>query len=205
MDPFSFKFIGFVWSFRRELYYVSLTFILVLLLPIIAVFTITNTGTEVVSNAMVAVNATTHGIQIKDPVTGKVIKEISPRTVWPVEGVVTLEFGVSDLPYQPFHTGIDIANSQGKIGDLISPVMDGTVIFVGSLNWGYGNHVIIDHGDNITSLYGHMDSAFVKVGQKVHAGDAIGTEGMTGWATGPHVHFETRIYGIPVNPRTFLQ
>jgi len=163
-----------------------------------------NTGIELVSNALVKVNSTTHGIQIKDPVTGKVVKEISPATVWPVVGVVTLEFGESDLPYQPFHTGIDIANAKGKIGDLISPVMDGTVTFVGNLNWGYGNHVIIDHGDNITSLYGHMDSVFVKVGQKVHIGDAIGTEGMTGWATGPHIHFETRIYGIPVNPSIFL-
>ncbi len=144
------------------------------------------------------------GIQIKNPADGSVVKVIHPVVVWPVVGVVTLEFGASDLPYQPFHTGIDIANSQGKIGDLISPAMDGTVTYVGSLNWGYGNYVTIDHGNNITSLYGHMNSIFVKVGQKVHTGDAIGTEGMTGWATGPHVHFEIRAYGIPVNPRIFV-
>ncbi len=166
-----------------------------------AVVTVTNTGIQGVSNAIVTVNSNSHGIQIKDPVTGKVIKEIFPATVWPVVGTVTLEFGESDLPYQPFHTGIDIASNRG---DLISPFMDGTVTFVGDLSWGYGKHVIIDNGDNITSLYAHMDSVFVKVGQKVHIGDAIGAEGSTGWATGPHVHFETRIYGIPVNPRTFL-
>ncbi len=190
------------WSYRRELYYVLLTFILVLLLPFIAVFTISNTGIQGVSNALVTVNASSHGVELKDPVTGKVIKEIFPNTVWPVVGTVTLEFGASDLPYQPFHTGIDIASNRG---DLISPFMDGTVTFVGDLSWGYGKHVIIDNGDNITSLYAHMDSVFVKAGQKVHTGDAIGAEGSTGWATGPHVHFETRIDGIPVNPRTFLK
>ena len=201
MELFSPGSLSLAWSYRRELFYVLLTFILVLLIPFIAVITITNTGIPAISNTLVSVNPKSHGIELKDPVTGKIIKEIFPSTIWPVVGTVTLEFGESDLPYQPFHTGIDIASDRG---DLISPFMDGTVTFVGDLSWGYGKHVIIDNGDNITSLYAHMDSVFVKVGQKVHAGDAIGTEGLTGWSTGPHVHFETRINGIPVNPRTFV-
>ena len=193
-----------LWSFRKELKIVLFAFAILTAIPILTVILLTNTGFKIISDKLVSVNMESQGIQIKNPADGSVVKVIHPVVVWPVVGVVTLEFGASDLPYQPFHTGIDIANSQGKIGDLISPAMDGTVTYVGSLNWGYGNYVTIDHGNNITSLYGHMNSIFVKVGQKVHTGDAIGTEGMTGWATGPHVHFEIRAYGIPVNPRIFV-
>jgi murein DD-endopeptidase MepM/ murein hydrolase activator NlpD len=82
--------------------------------------------------------------------------------------------------------------------------MNGKVTYVGHLTWGYGNHIIIDNGNNITSLYGHLSQVNVKVGDEVKPGDIIGLEGQTGWATGPHVHFETRVFGIPVNPRTFI-
>jgi len=114
-----------------------------------------------------------------------------------------LEFAQSSL-YQLFHTGIDIANPNGYIGDPITPFMDGTVIYEGEIFWGYGKHIIIDHGDNITSVYAHLDKIYVFKGQKVKIGDQIGTMGETGWVTGPHLHFEIRLYGIPVNPRVFL-
>lgn len=69
---------------------------------------------------------------------------------------------------------------------------------------GFGKHIIVDHGDNITSLYGHLDKIFVIRGQEVKPGDIIGLRGDTGWSTGPHLHFQINVFGIPVNPRTFL-
>lgn len=193
-----------LWSFRRELVYVALAFLITLLLPVVAVIILTQTGINVVSDKLASVDSQTKNIQILDPKDGSVVKEIKPIVSWPTTGTITLEFGESDLPYQLFHTGIDIANPQGKIGDPIHPVMDGTVIYAGEVFWGFGKHIIIDHGNNVTSLYGHLDKIFVFKGQKVTIADVIGNEGTTGWSTGPHVHFQINVYGIPVNPRTFL-
>ena len=67
-----------------------------------------------------------------------------------------------------------------------------------------GKYVMVDHGNNITSIYGHMSDVQAIEGQEVSPGDIIGLEGQTGHATGPHVHFEIRVYGIPVNPRVFM-
>lgn len=193
-----------LWSYRKELFFVSLAFILILLIPIMAVFILTHVGINAVSDKLATVDSKTQTIQIRDPKNGSIVKEIHPAVVWPVHGVITLEFGESDLPYQVFHSGIDIANPQGKIGDLITPFMDGTVIYAGEIFWGFGKHIIIDNGDNITSLYGHLDKIYVTKGQKVTINDVIGREGSTGWSTGPHLHFQINIYGIPVNPRIFL-
>lgn len=192
-----------LWSFKKELTYVLVTFLLVLSLPVIAVIVVTNTGIQIVSDKLVSINLQTHKVEIHDP-SGKVVAQINAATVWPVLGTVTLEFGESDLPYQPFHTGIDIASPNGKIGDPITPFMKGTVTYVGDLSWGYGKHIIIDNGDNITSLYGHLSEVYVKKGDEVKPGKVIGLEGSTGWSTGPHLHFEVRVFGIPVNPRVFL-
>lgn len=190
-----------LWSYKKELFYVSLAFLLTLLLPIIAVIVISNTGIAIVADQLVGINVQTHKIEIHDPTSGKVITTLDAATIWPVKGVVTLEFGEVDLPYQPLHTGIDIA---GKISDPITPFMKGKVIHTGELSWGYGKHIIVDHGNNITSLYAHLSKINVKKDDDVSPGDVIGLEGSTGWSTGPHVHFEVRVFGIPVNPRTFL-
>src|SRR5207248_3089158 len=117
----------------------------------------------------------------------KIIATINISSTWPIHGVVTVEFGEPDFPYQPIHTGIDIA---GKYGTPITPFMKGTVIEVGHLSWGYGNYVVIENGNNVTSLYGHMSLTEVTKGQVVKPGDEIGLEGQSGWATGPHVHFQ---------------
>src|SRR5439155_17755402 len=90
-----------IWSFRKELKYVVIAFLVILSLPIIAVFILTNAGIDVVSQKLATVNSQTQAIQIHDPATGNVIKEISPQVTWPMGGVVTLEFGESDWPYQP--------------------------------------------------------------------------------------------------------
>ena len=191
------------WSFKRELKLVALAFLVLLTLPVVAVFIITHTGINVVSEALVGIDAETKTIQLKNPADGSIVKEISPVVAWPAQGVITLEFAQSSL-YQIFHTGIDIANPNGYIGDPITTFMDGRVIYEGETFFGYGKHIIIEHGDNITSVYAHLDRIYVFKGQEVKIGDQIGTMGETGWATGSHLHFEIRLYGIPINPRVFL-
>ena len=192
------------WSFRKELKIVLMAFLVVLLLPVVAVIILTQTGINIVSDKLVSLDSSTNTVEIHDPVSGEVITTINSLMVWPVKGVITLEFAKSDLPYQLFHTGIDIANPFGKIGDDITPFMDGTVIYAGQTAIGFGKHIIIDHGNKVTSLYGHLDKVLVYKGQKVKIGDVIGKEGSTGWSTGPHLHFQIDVFGIPVNPRTFL-
>jgi murein DD-endopeptidase MepM/ murein hydrolase activator NlpD len=84
--------------------------------------------------------------------------------------------------------------------------MPGKVLYAGEISWGYGKHIIIDHGDNVISLYGHLDKIFVAKGDEIKTTTkVIGLQGRTGWATGVHTHFEIRVFGIPVNPRTFLE
>lgn len=200
MNPLLIKKIFLIFSLKSEFKYVLYTFLGILLLPIIAVLVVANTGIPAVSDKLASVNVDSHKIEIHDP-TGKVIATIDAATSWPVSGVVTLGFGESDLPYQPFHTGIDIAH---KTGDPITPFMKGKVLSVNHLSWGYGNYVVIDHGNNITSLYGHMSATTATAGQDVKPGDVIGKEGSTGWSTGPHVHFQINVFGVPVNPRTFV-
>jgi murein DD-endopeptidase MepM/ murein hydrolase activator NlpD len=117
-----------------------------------------------------------------------------------------LEFAASDLPYQPFHTGIDIATTNHQIGDPVGAFMAGTVtkVVTNRPTWGYGNYVVIDNGHHVSSLYAHLATISVEEQQQVEIGTVIGARGSTGWSTGPHLHFEVRVFGIPVNPRTFL-
>lgn len=198
MDP---KLIIALWSYRKELKVILTAFVVILLLPVIAVILLTQVGINAVSDKLVDQNTQTQAIEIKDPVTGQVIKAIYPNVVWPTSGVITLEFGESDLPYQPLHTGIDIA---GYLDDPVNPAMDGTVIYAGEIFWGFGKHVIIDNGNNIQTIYAHLDKIYVYPGEKVTTKDIIGAQGETGWATGVHLHFQVNVDGIPVNPRIFL-
>lgn len=100
------------------------------------------------------------------------------------------------------HTGVDLAAPQGTD---IHAAQDGVVIVA---EWwsGYGNTVIIDHGDNVWTLYGHIRSGGIKVekGQQVKKGETIAEVGSTGNSTGPHLHFEVRINGNPVDPMPYL-
>jgi len=194
-----------IWSFRKELLYVTSVFLITLLIPVIAVILLTNSGIDIISDRLATQNQQTHEVEIHDPATGKVIGKIDTKTAWPTRGVITLEFGEPDLPYQLFHSGIDIANPNGKIGDPVTAFMPGKVIYAGEIFWGFGKHIIIDHGNNVTSIYGHLDKIYVIKNQEIKTTDqVIGLEGRTGWSTGPHLHFQINVFGIPVNPRTFL-
>jgi murein DD-endopeptidase MepM/ murein hydrolase activator NlpD len=104
-------------------------------------------------------------------------------------------------PFTSYHSGIDLARSSGQ------PVFaagSGTVIFAGWSEWGYGNTVVIAHTESLWTLYGHMSRINVSCGQFVQRAAAIGAVGSTGNSTGPHLHFETRIGGDPVNPQGIL-
>lgn len=122
---------------------------------------------------------------------------------WPLPGyyTITSPFGNRLHPVlgvYKMHTGVDIAGS-GCNGKNVVAAADGTVITAGWIS-GYGNTVIIDHGGGITTLYGHSQKLLVSKGQKVSRGQAIMLVGMTGYATGPHLHFEVRENGKYVNP-----
>ena len=173
----------------------------VLSLPLIAIIILTQTGINLVSDKLVDQTGIENRVEILDPITGEVTYTINQAMYWPTTGVVTLEFGVPHLPYQILHTGIDIANNKGTN---ITPFMGGTVTYAAETKIGYGKHIIIDHGNNVTSLYGHLDKILVYKGQVVTTDQVIGLMGTTGWSTGNHLHFQINVYGIPVNPRVFL-
>lgn len=121
----------------------------------------------------------------------------------PSSGYLTSSFGYRIHPilgYRRFHAGIDFGASHG------SPIRSadtGRVIFAGWYG-GYGQAIIIDHGDNLTTLYAHASDIYVAEGQTVQRGQAIAAIGSTGLATGPHLHFEVRVNGEPVNPLAYL-
>lgn len=116
---------------------------------------------------------------------------------WPADGTITGVFGEDRGDH--IHAGIDIANSPGTP---IYAANSGTVL--GGCGGGYGNCVLIDHGDGMVTLYAHQTSIFVGAGQHVDRGQNIGTMGCTGSCTGPHLHFETRINGVPYDPMQYL-
>ncbi len=104
-------------------------------------------------------------------------------------------------PANPRHIGLDIA---AALHDPIFATADGVVSFVGP-HGGYGNLVVIDHADGWQSWYGHLSSISVVAGQQVRQGEMIGAAGSTGYSTGPHLHFELRHNGVPVDPLVLLR
>jgi murein DD-endopeptidase MepM/ murein hydrolase activator NlpD len=117
--------------------------------------------------------------------------------IWPVQGPVTSPFG---WRWGRMHEGIDIGVGYGTP---IQAAAGGTVIYCG---WeeGYGNFVVIDHGGNLATAYGHQSRIAVTCGQQVNQGDVIGYVGCTGHCFGPHLHFEVRVNGNPVDPLGYL-
>lgn len=125
------------------------------------------------------------------------------KLIWPVHGAISSPFGPRINPIfgnQEFHTGIDIA---ANLGVPILSAAPGTVMYAGVMQ-GYGNVVIVDSGGALATLYAHMSVLGAHVGQAVKQGQQIGEVGCTGLCTGPHLHFETRVGGIPVQPLGFL-
>jgi murein DD-endopeptidase MepM/ murein hydrolase activator NlpD len=128
----------------------------------------------------------------------------STPTLWPVIGHLTGTFGQRMDPFSgegAFHTGVDISS---QYGDAVRVSADGMVIEADE-RAGYGRLVVVDHGFGVTTYYGHLSSFNVLVGQQLRRGDAIGNVGVSGRSTGPHVHYEVRINGAPVNPMRYLR
>ena len=130
---------------------------------------------------------------------------------WPERGPITQPFGCTDLlgePYDPncptlhTHTGIDIGDSFG------TPIAaaDSGIVALTNFGWGggYGNYVVITHGNGYSTLYAHLSAINVSVNQPVQRGDQIGAEGSTGFSTGPHLHFEIRRNGVYQDPLAYL-
>jgi murein DD-endopeptidase MepM/ murein hydrolase activator NlpD len=120
---------------------------------------------------------------------------------WPLSGFrITTYFGGRGA-FQRYHTGIDLA---APYGTPIVAAKSGQVEVAGWSSFGYGFHVILDHGGGVETLYAHMSRIAVRPGQWVEAGQVIGYVGSTGWSTGPHLHFEVRVNGVPRNPLAYL-
>jgi len=123
--------------------------------------------------------------------------------LWPVTGPLMAGFGERTDPFSgegARHTGVDIASPTGTP---VKATADGVVISAG-WNGGYGRCVIIDHGNGLQTWYGHLSKIDVMEGEEIRQGETLGLVGMTGRATGPHLHYEVRIHSTPVNPYRFL-
>lgn len=124
---------------------------------------------------------------------------VTPST-WPIYGQIVSYFGYRIIPWRGFHAGLDITASYGTP---VRCTADGVITMAG---WerGYGKTVVVDHGRGLSTLYGHNSAFAVAVGQRVKKGQVICYVGTTGYSTGPHVHYEVKRDGRPINPAAFL-
>lgn len=127
----------------------------------------------------------------------------STPTLKPAVGYFTSGFGVRRSPYggrEKMHEGLDIANYPGTV---IRAPADGTVVYAGG-KAGYGQTLILDHGYRLTTWYAHNRKILVRLGQRVQRGDPIAQLGNSGRSTGPHLHYEVRVNGTPVDPLSYI-
>jgi murein DD-endopeptidase MepM/ murein hydrolase activator NlpD len=132
-----------------------------------------------------------------DTTSGSPVTAPTGGFIWPVSGPITSPFG---MRWGSLHPGIDIGVPTGTA---IHAAAAGKVIYCGWMS-GYGNLVMIDHGGNLATLYGHQSQIAATCGESVSQGQVIGYSGCTGFCTGPHVHFEVRVNGSPVDPLGYL-
>ncbi len=132
---------------------------------------------------------------------GKALAALPSR--WPVRGAVNSEFGMRQSPWAQgteFHNGLDIRSQHGTP---VRAPAGGTVTVAGTYQE-YGITVILDHGQEIKSVYGHLSRTNVKSGDRVERGAVVGWSGNTGRSTGAHLHYEILVKGQAVNPRAYL-
>ena len=125
-------------------------------------------------------------------------------SIWPVEGRFMGPYGKRIDPFSgegAFHRGVDIS---APVGTPVRATADGVVVF-SSMESGYGRLVVIDHGAGMQTYYAHLSRFIAYVGQDVRRGDEVGLVGTSGRVTAPHLHYEVRLGGNPVNPYTYLQ
>ncbi len=127
----------------------------------------------------------------------------STPSIWPTQGWISSEFGYRISPFtgqREFHKGLDISGPEGT--PIIAPA-EGVAIFTGK-NGAYGLSLVLDHGNGITTRYAHLLKIVIKKGEKVKRGEIIAYMGNTGRSTGPHLHYEVRLNGVPVNPLRYI-
>jgi len=125
-------------------------------------------------------------------------------SIWPVEGRIGSGFGARQDPINgegAFHPGLDI---EAALGTPVRAAGDGTVTGA-NMGAGYGLQIVLDHGHDLLTVYGHLSRIGVVPGQHVTRGQVIGYVGQTGRATGPHLHYEVRVHSVPVNPYKYLR
>jgi murein DD-endopeptidase MepM/ murein hydrolase activator NlpD len=125
-------------------------------------------------------------------------------SLWPVEGRVASSFGEREDPINgegAFHSGVDI---DAPYGTPVRAAGDGDVTGA-DMGAGYGRAVVLNHGHDLLTLYGHLSAIAVVPGQHVSRGQIIGYVGQSGRATGPHLHYEVRVHNVPVNPHKYLR
>jgi murein DD-endopeptidase MepM/ murein hydrolase activator NlpD len=135
---------------------------------------------------------------------GQELAESSKPTRAPAPGYISSGFGTRADPFtggRDHHLGVDF---DANYGDPVKSAANGIVSFAGWKN-GYGNTVIVDHGDGYQTLYGHNQRNLVRVGDVVRAGQELAKVGSTGRSTGAHLHFEVHVNGRPVNPMAYLE
>ena len=148
-----------------------------------------------------SLNAKVAEINKQKEIDSKTINGVYIASVPVSNGHITSRFGSRESIRNHTHKGIDIAASYGTN---IKAVADGTIEYASYNSGGYGNLVIIDHGNGIKTYYGHCSKLCVSVGQKVNAGDVIAKVGSTGNSTGNHCHFEIRVNGSQIDPQKYV-
>ena len=124
-------------------------------------------------------------------------------SIWPTHGWVTSGFGFRANPFTgltQMHEGLDISN---RVGTPVFATADGVISVVGN-DWAHGKTLLISHGFGMVTRYSHLHKVLVKVGEKIKRGDKVAEIGTTGKTTGPHLHYEVRLNGIPVNPKRYI-
>lgn len=128
---------------------------------------------------------------------------LATPSIWPTRGWVTSSFGFRKSPFTGLrekHEGWDIA---ARAGSAVRTTADGLVVVQGR-EYGYGNMVEVDHGYGLVTRYGHNSKHVVKVGDRVKRGQIIALVGNTGRSTGPHLHYEVLLNGVPMNPKNYI-
>ena len=149
------------------------------------------------ANALKAASASVSSTITSQSSTPTSTPPSSSGLIWPVSGPITSPFG---MRWGSLHPGIDIG---AGMGTPIHAAASGRVI-VAAYSGGYGNLIVIDHGNGLATAYAHQSSMAASVGQQVAQGQVIGYVGSTGFSTGPHLHFEVRVNGSPVDPLGYL-
>lgn len=149
-----------------------------------------------VASSLVPVNAFKND-ELRDTIVveNKINLNTKVSVQYPVEKIKITQ------SFRAFHPGIDL---DGLTGDNIRPFEDGVIAIISRSKYAYGNAVLVEHADGVSSLYAHLSKIFVVEGEKVDTHSVIGEMGATGRAFGDHLHFEVRKNGIPVNPYTIL-